>query len=137
MSREANITAQEQLAEALNSGDVDAAAGFFSEDSVDHDPADGQGPGRDGYRTFFETLTTAFPDAKLEPATLVADDEHVSVAYTLSGTHKGEFHGIAATDKRFEVRGVQIGRFENGKIAERWGSTDELGILSQLGAELS
>jgi predicted ester cyclase len=29
---------------------------------------------------------------------------------------------------------VQLGRFENGKIVERWGSGAELGILQQLGA---
>jgi len=33
------------------------------------------------------------------------------------------------------VRGVQIGRFEGGKIVERWGSSDELGILKQLGVD--
>jgi hypothetical protein len=27
------------------------------------------------------------------------------------------------------------GRFENAQIVERWGSTDELAIMSQLGAE--
>jgi hypothetical protein len=32
------------------------------------------------------------------------------------------------------VRGLQIGRFENGQIVERWGSTDQLGILQQIGA---
>jgi hypothetical protein len=40
--------------------------------------APGQGPGREGFRTFFRTLTTAFPDAQLEPATVVADDDHAS-----------------------------------------------------------
>lgn len=57
----------------------------------------------------------------------------VCLAYTLTGTHQGEFQGIAPTGRRIEVRGVQIGRFENGKIVERWGSTDELGIMRQLG----
>ena len=33
------------------------------------------------------------------------------------------------------MRGVQIGRLENGEIVERWGSTDELRILKQLGAD--
>jgi len=55
--------------------------------------------------------------------------------YTLTGTHEGEFQGIAATGRKVEVRGVQIGRFENAQIVERWGSTDELAIMSQLGAE--
>ncbi len=28
---------------------------------------------------------------------------------------------------------MQVGRFENGRIVERWGCTDILGILQQLG----
>ncbi len=135
MSRDTNVAAQEHLAENLNSGDIDTAVQSFAEDAVDHDPAPGQGPGREGFRTFFKTLLTAFPDAHIEPAHLVADDEHVSIAYTLTGTHQGEFNGIPASGKRIEVRGVQIGRFANGKIVERWGSSDELGIMRQIGAE--
>jgi len=136
MSREANIAAQEHLAGHINSGDVDTAVQTFAEHAVDHDPAPEQGPGREGFRTFFAALVAAFPDAHIEPAHLVADDEHVSIAYTLTGTHKGEFQGIAATGKPIEVRGVQIARFENGEIVERWGSSDELGILRQLGATI-
>ncbi len=133
MSQDANIAAQEHLAENVNAGNVDSAVESFAEDAVDHDPAPGQGPGREGFRTFFTALTTAFPDAHIEPAHMVTDDDHVCVAYTLTGTHQGEFQGIAPTRKTTEVRGVQIGRFEDGKIVERWGSTDELGILQQLG----
>lgn len=136
MSKDANIAAQEHLAENINAGNIDAAMESFHEDAVDHDPAPGQAAGRDGFRGFFETLTGAFPDAKLEPATVVADDDHVCIAYTLTGTHEGDFHDIAPTGKRIEVRGLQIGRFENAQIVERWGSSDELGILAQLGAEV-
>ena len=135
MSREANIAAQEHLANNINAGNVDSAVETFAEDAFDHDPAPGQGAGREGFRTFWKALVSAFPDAHIEPAHMVADDDHVSIAYTLSGTHDGEFQGVSATGKRIEVRGVQIGRFENGKLVERWGSTDELGIMQQLGAE--
>ena len=134
MSREANIAGQEHLAEHINSGDIDMAVESFAEDAVDHDPAPAQGPGRDGFRTFFQTLASAFPDARIEPAHMVADEEHVAIAYTLTGTHQGEFMGVAPTGNRIEVRGVQIGRFEDGKIVERWGSSNELGIMQQLGA---
>jgi len=135
ISKEANIAAQQQLGEHLNAGDLDAALQTFAEDVLDHDPAPGQGPGREGLRGFFQALTTAFPDAHIEPAHLVADDEHVCIAYTLTGTHDGDFQGVAPTGKRIEARGMQIGRFANGKIVERWGSTDELGIMQQIGAE--
>jgi steroid delta-isomerase-like uncharacterized protein len=135
MSKEDNIAAQEHLAQNINAGKVDVAVETFDKDAVDHDPAPGQGPGREGFKAFFTELTTAFPDAHIEPAHMVADDENVAIAYTLTGTHEGDFNGIAPTGKKIEVRGLQIGRFEDGKIVERWGSSDELGILKQLGVD--
>ena len=134
MSKTANIAAQEHLADNLNAGDVDVAVESFAENAVDRNPAPDQGPGRDGFRTFWQTMLTAFPDAHIEPAHLAADDEHVTVAYTLTGTHNGEFQGIAPTGRSIEITGVQLARFEDGKIVERWGSSDELGIVKQLGA---
>ncbi len=66
---------------------------------------------------------------------MVADDENVAIAYTVTGTHEGDFHGLAPTGKKIKARGVQIARFDDGRIAERWGSSDELGILKQLGID--
>ncbi len=66
---------------------------------------------------------------------MVADDENVAMAYTITGTHKGDFHGVAPTGKKIEARGMQIARFEDGRITERWGSSDELGIFKQLGID--
>lgn len=135
MSRDENIAAQESLAENINAGNVDAAVQTFADDALDHDPAPGQGSGRAGFKTFFTALATAFPDAHIEPAQMVADDDHVAIAYTLTGTHEGDFNGLAATGRQIEVRGMQIARFENAEIVERWGSSDELGILKQLGVD--
>lgn len=135
MSITENTTTQETAAGLLNSGNVDAFVDtLFAVDAVDHDPADGQGPGREGFRTFFRTLTTAFPDAHLEPAVTVVDEDKIAFAYTLTGTHRGDFNGVPASGRRIEIRGLQIGRFEDGQIVERWGSSDELGILKQIGA---
>lgn len=136
MSREQNIKAQEHLGLLVNSGAFDRLGEVFAVDAVDHDPAPGQGPGAEGFRQFFTQLGTAFPDAQIEPQSLVADDEQVAIAYTLTGTHQGDFLGVAATGRRIEVRGVQVGRFADGKIVERWGSSDELGILEQIGASV-
>jgi hypothetical protein len=32
-----------------------------------------------------------------------------------------------------KIRGMQISMFKDGKMVERWGSSDELGMLQQLG----
>ena len=60
-------------------------------------------------------------------------DDNVAFAYTLTGTHDGPFQGHDATGRKIEVRGMQISRFADGLLVERWGSSDELGIMSQLG----
>lgn len=101
---------------------------------VDHDPAPDQGPGTEGFKQFFTTMRTAFPDLHVEVEHLVADDENVALAYRITGTHQGEFQGVAATGRCIDARGVQISRFVDGKVSERWGSSDDAGIMNQLAA---
>ena len=72
---------------------------------------------------------------ELEVEQMVADDDNVAFAYTVKGTHKGEFMGIAPTGRSVQFRGMQISKFKDGKMVERWGSSDELGILKQLGID--
>ena len=134
MSQDDNIATQERLGEAAVKGNVEEFDGIFASDVVDHDPAPDQGPGPEGFKQFFTALRTAFPDLNIEVEKLVADDDHVAIAYTVSGTHDGDFVGVAPTGKKVAARGMQIARFEDGKIVERWGSSDELGILQQLDA---
>ena len=133
--KKTNIAAQEAFGEAVNTGDLDAIDGLVHPNSVDHDPAPGQQPGPEGYKQFFTELRTAFPDLHIEVENLVADDDNVAFAYTLTGTHQGPFQGHGATGKSVQVRGLQISKFAEGKMTERWGSTDEMGILTQLGLD--
>lgn len=137
VSSQINITAQQHLGELVNAGEFDRLDEVFAPDAVDHDPAPDQAPGSDGFKAFFTKLGAAFPDAHLDVETLVADDENVAFAYTLTGTHSGDFNGIPATGRKIKARGLQIGKFRDGMIVERWGSSDELGILQQLGAQIT
>ena len=58
----------------------------------------------------------------------------MALTYTVTGTDDGPFPGpLGPTGKEIKVRGMQIGRFEAGKLVERRGSSDELGIMTQLG----
>lgn len=136
MSFEENIAVQKNIGQSINSGDFGSLKMGFAERVKDHDPAPGQTPGPEGFVEFFRRFRTAFPDLKVAVDTMVADEEKVAIAYTVTGTHEGDFQGIPPTGKAIRARGVQIARFERGKIVERWGSSDELGILKQLGAEI-
>ena len=131
--KKTNIAAQQAFGEAVNTGNLDAFDDLVAIDSIDHDPAPGQVAGPDGFKGFFTEMRTAFPDLHVEVETLVADDDQVAFAYTLTGTHNGPFQGNDPTGKSIKVRGVQISKFTDGKMTERWGSTDEAGIMTQLG----
>lgn len=133
MSKQDNISAQQKMGDAVNSGELEVLREVMAPNVVDHDPAPDQGEGPEGFIQFFTMFRGAFPDLKVAVDHMVADDDNVSIAYTVTGTHRGDFMGISPSGKRIEARGMQIARFENGKIIERWGSSDELGILKQLG----
>ena len=136
MSKELNKESQKKFGDAINSGNLEQLRDLVAPNVKDHDPAPNQGPGPQGYIDFFTMMRNAFPDMQTEVEHMVLDDENVAFAYTLTGTHKGDFMGISGSGKSVKVRGMQISRFKDGKLVERWGSTDELGILKQIGADV-
>ena len=134
MSRQTNIAAQTAFAEAVISGDLDALDRVVALGSVDHNPAPGQGPGPAGDKAMFGELRAAFPDLNVAVEHLVATDDELAFAYTISGTHLGPLMGHPPTGRKVSYRGMQISRFDSdGRLVERWGSSDELGMLRQLG----
>jgi steroid delta-isomerase-like uncharacterized protein len=133
MSKEVNLAALGKFAEAVNTGNFDLFKETVAPDCVDHDPAPEQVPGPEGYRMFFSQLRTAFPDLNVAPDQLLADEESIAIVYTLTGTHRGHLGRIPPTGKKVKMRGLQFAKFKNGKMVERWGSSDELGMLTQLG----
>ena len=137
MSKETNLAAQQKFGEGVNSGNYDLFNDVVSENSIDHDPAPGQEQGPAGYAKFFGMMREAFPDMKLAVEQLSADEDTVSFAYRVTGTHDGDFMGFPASGNTINVRGMQISKFKDGRMVERWGSSDELGILKQIGATIS
>ncbi len=133
MSKEQNIQVQTLFGEAVVSGNLEKLRALIAPSVVEHDPGPTQGPGAQGYIDLFTEMRSAFPDLNITLEHLTADEDSVAIAYTLTGTHQGNFQGIAPTGKPIKARGVQIARFVDGRMVERWGSSDELGILKQLG----
>ena len=136
MSKEANIATQKQMGEIVNSHQFGKLQEVFASGVKDHDPADDQGPGPEGFIGWFTQFHSAFPDFKIAVEHMVADEDNVAFAYTITGTHEGPFNGIAATGKKIKVRGhadleVQLGREDRRAVG---GASHEVGILQQIGA---
>ena len=75
----------------------------------------------------------AFPDLHITTDLLVAEGDKVTKVWTSNCTHKSDFMSIKATGKRVMVKGIEVFRIADGKIAEIWASMDNLGMLQQLG----
>ena len=89
--------------------------------------------GRDPWiQAFVRPLSEGFPDLHIEPEFTVAEHDKVVVRWRGTGTHKGEFKGIAPTGKKIEIAGVAIYRVANGEIVEGWSQADTLGLLTQI-----
>ena len=89
---------------------------------------------KEEYLNFLNEVRQAFPDFNIHVDELIAEDERVAYRMTLSGTHKDEFKGIAATGKKFTISTIGVVLFKNGKITEEWEIYDAIGMMSQLGA---
>lgn len=78
-------------------------------------------------------FNTGFPDLKITVELQVAEGDLVVDRFIANGTHKGEFRGVAPTNKNITFTGIVINRFVGSKIVERWTEVDLLGIMAQIG----
>jgi predicted ester cyclase len=122
--------------EVIEGGNLSLVDELATDDYVDHEEAlPGQPPGKDGVRFFVNAVRTAFPDIKvksIEPC--LADGNLEACHVILTGTHRGDMAGVAPTGRSVEFGGTDIIRVEDGKVAEHWGTTDNLGLMQQIGA---
>jgi steroid delta-isomerase-like uncharacterized protein len=119
--------------EVINKKNLNATNDIVSEDFTEHVPFPGQGPGREGLKFVLNSMFAAFPDLKWTVHEQIAEGEKVVSRFTWTGTHKGEFMGIPATDKRVEVWGVVIDVVRDNLFSESRIIMDNIGLLQQLG----
>ncbi len=122
--------------EVIGGGQIDLVDELTTEDLVDHEQGlPGQPPGREGVKFFINAMRGAFPDIRakaIEPTLVHGDLEAAHVV--LTGTHRGELMGVAATNRSVEFETLDIIRVEGGRVAEHWGVTDVMSLMQQLGA---
>jgi steroid delta-isomerase-like uncharacterized protein len=90
--------------------------------------------GPDGFKELLHQFLNGFPDMKIEVEKAVAEDDFVATRGTWTGTHDGDFMGIAGTGKSVKVGYIDMWRMENGKCVENWVQMDIAGLMQQVGA---
>jgi predicted ester cyclase len=132
---QANRTLVRRLLEDdVSKADEQVADEIIHPDFYDHTNPPGMQHGLDSHKAIVRLFHAAFPDSSWTIEDLVAEGDRVVARTTFRATHLGDFFGIPPTGRRVEVGGVHILRIADGRIAEHWGSNDDLGLLRQIGA---
>jgi steroid delta-isomerase-like uncharacterized protein len=119
--------------EVITQGNIDAAAHYVWEDVVEQVPLPGQGPGLDGLKDILRAMRSGFPDIVFSIQEQVAEHDKVASRFEWTGTHNGDFLGIAATGRPVRVWGIVIDRLEDGRIKDTRILMDTFGMMAQLG----
>ena len=119
--------------EVANRGNLDVFDELLHDDYVEHEDLPGVPATKAGTRTLFQMLRGAFPDLHMAVEDMVEEGDTVAARVRMSGTHKGEFMGMPATGKRFDIQVMDFLQFSGGQVIAHWGVMDAAGMMEQLG----
>ena len=119
--------------EVINGGKLETIDELLAPDFVERQEFPGIPPTREGVKQFFAGWWEAFPDTKATIELLIVQGDLGAVYGTWRGTHRGEFMGMPATNKQFEVPSADFARFRGDVCVEHWGVFDSGLMMQQLG----
>ena len=133
------LTAEERLAletlyRAFNEGNPDLLDEAIAADWQDIPLAPHQQPGREGAKPLIREIVAAFPDIKITVSEIIGAPGRAAVRAVITGTHKGEWFGIAPTGRPFEIAIHEFHAIAHGKVTHTWHLEDWFGWLLQVGA---
>ena len=121
--------------EYLDELDPAAADELLADDVVLHAVrAFGEGSGRENIKEGFSAFLSSFAERHTDVEDLIAEGDRIVARHTHHLKHVNDVFGIPPSGKRLSVWGIDIFRFEDGKVAEWWIIDDNLGMMEQLGA---
>jgi len=92
------------------------------------------GPG--AYKKQLAAYLAGFPDLRFTVEETICEKEKVAAFWTLTGTHRGEFLGVAPTNRKVSISGITIHQVVDGKILDSQAIWDAISLFEQLGVEL-
>ena len=93
----------------------------------------GSSIGPEAYKRNALLFFAGYPDLHWTIEDTIAEKDKVVACWTISGTHKGDYLGVPATNKKVSVEGITIHHITNGKIMDSYVSWDIWGMMQQLG----
>jgi len=87
-----------------------------------------------GYLSVVELMRQSFSDIRWEIVDMTAENDKIAVHWTCSGTHDGNFMGLAPTGKKFSFSVMNFYYFNDaGKIINDVAAEGLFGLMTALG----
>ncbi len=122
------------LEEIFNTGAVDKLPDIVAPDYVEVYDGKVHAIGIEGARAHVLGVRAAFPDLQIAIDRQIAEGDWVVSQITVTGTHLGDWLGMAATGKPMTFTGVNVNRIVDGRIVEHGGAANLFGPLLEAGA---
>ncbi|HET6583007.1 MAG TPA: ester cyclase [Nannocystaceae bacterium] len=122
---------------AFRSGNIDPIVANFAPDIVWDavgSPLEPPSKGKAAVQSRWEDLLTAIPDMKLHASRIFHQDDLVVLQVVLTGTHKGDFRGMPATNKPLGAEVIAwVWHGKDGKAKKVRVVYNEAALLAQMG----
>lgn len=129
----ANLRVVMEELNGWNTQDVERVISAMAEDATYEDMAQPANHGHDEIREFGEKWVAGAPDFTVHVDQFVIHGDTIVNRGVISGTMKGEFWGMPATGKRFDLPYCQVAIVKNGKIVRIWDYSDSATMAYQVG----
>jgi steroid delta-isomerase-like uncharacterized protein len=113
--------------------DPDVIDAVYAEEYVRHDSGQTEKATRQQQHDLARMLRQAFPDIQARVDFVTAEDDKVVARWTMWGTETGQGPFGPPSGRPFRFSGINVYRFEGGKVVELWNHRDDLHWFQQLG----
>ncbi len=120
--------------------DASVAAEFYAPQFISHNQDSGGGdrvtltPAR--FKEVYEMSRRTYGERSFRNDLIICGGDYVVARVTMTSKMTGPMGNQAATGKTAIVSATDTYRFKDGKVIERWGNNDGVGMLQQLGLQL-
>jgi steroid delta-isomerase-like uncharacterized protein len=87
---------------------------------------------KDGLREAMARVARGLADVRFTLDDMIAEGDQVAVRLTASARQVGEFMGMPASGKTYEIGEIHWFRVRDGKVAEHWHQFDSAAMMRQL-----
>ena len=122
---------QRFITEIFEQGRPDAVDELCADDFIGHTWGNAD---KAGLKAAMDRVSKGLADAHFQVDDMIAEEDRVAVRVTASARQVGEFMGMPASGKSYEIGEIHIFRLRDGKVTEHWHEYNPGALMKQLGA---